>query len=199
MGMWYWIVLIWFAAVAGIVWAYRRKRQRLAAARDRQAAALLAEFKVRPGLAAGNTVDGQAAKMPLTPPVRTFSRKPRVLPQSAALLYYVFRTGLPDHEILAGLALSDLIDAETATPGYDREQTARRLANCRLDLVVCTKQLEVVAVVMLGAGTGADAGHAENSRFASECLQSAGVRTLHIDSRAPPRHHQVRDLIYRAD
>ena len=78
-----------------------------------------------------------------------FSKKPRLLPQSTALLYYVFRTGLPDHEIFAGLALGDVLDVAPAASGAQREQLLRRLAQQRLELVVCTKQLEVVAAVVV--------------------------------------------------
>ncbi len=192
--MWYLIGLIWIAMLAGVVWAYRRKRKKRIAGRAQQFAALLSELRLPP--------EGGAAVPAIAPvsaaPARKISRKPRLLPKSAALLYFVFKTGLPDHEVFAGLPLSELVEIESALSGYEREQTARKLMHCRLDLVVCNKRLEVVAAVLLSTGAATGAGQAENARFAEECLQIAGVRLVRVDAAAPPRHQQVRELIYGA-
>ena len=99
-------------------------------------------------------------------------------------MYFVFRTGLPDHEIFANLTLADLIDIEPAVQGYEREQKARRLAQQRLDLVICTKQLEVVAAVLFESGMNADAAQADNAGFTELCLQATGIRLLRIDAAA---------------
>lgn len=122
--------------------------------------------------------------------------KQRLLPQAEALLYYVFRTGLPDHEIFASLTLADVIDVAPALRGYEREQKMRKLAQQRLDLVVCTKQLEIVAAVIVNKA--ADAAPADHARLAEECLQIAGIRLVRVDPAAPPRHQQVRELVYGA-
>ena len=123
-------------------------------------------------------------------PVTAFTRKPRLLPQSTSLLYYVFRTGLPDHEIFAGVALEDVLDV--AAPASEREQLLRKLAGQRLELVVCTKQLEVVAAVFAGSR----AATAEREQFTTQCLQAAGIRVVRVDPAAPPRHQHVHALVY---
>jgi hypothetical protein len=196
--MWYLIGFVWIALMSGIVYAYRRKQSRRSTERAAQMAALLADLKANAGAAlkAANSTSLPGADERASAPVAVaaspqFSKKPRLLPPDAALLYYVFRAGLPDHEIFAGLALDDVIDIAPAADGTQREQLLRRLALLRVDLVVCTKQLEVVAAVVAGG-----AARAADSHFATESLQAAGIRVVSVDLAAPPRHHQVHSLIY---
>jgi hypothetical protein len=196
--MWYVIGLIWVALVIGVIWVYRTKREKRELERAGQMEALLSELKgnrnplaARASAALAPAAAMVAAGAALGPEL---SKKQRLLPPAEALLYYVFRTGLPDHEICAGLTLADVMDVAPTVRGYAREQTARRLAQQRLDLVVCTKQLEVVAAVVIGKA--ADADPAGNARFAEECLQTVGIRLVRINPAAPPRHHEVRALVY---
>lgn len=190
--MWYVIGLVWIAAMVGIVYAYQRKQQRRGAERAREMAALLADLKANPRVASG------AANITVAPVAAAarpeFNKKPRLLPQATALLYYVFRTGLPDHEIFAGLALSDVLEVAAGASGMQREHILRKLGQHRLDLVVCTKQLDVIAVVV--GSNSAPGAQITDAQFANRCLQAAGVRVVSIDPAAPPRHHQVRTLIY---
>ena len=191
--MWFVIGLAWIALMAGIVVAYNRKHRRRSAERSSEMAKLLADLKANPRAA----VDAVAATTgPGTaPPNPQFSKKQRLLPQPTALLYYVFRAGLPDHEIFAGLAVADVLDVVPAAGGAPSAQPLPgRLAQRRLDLVVCTNQLEVVAAVV--ASGSAEARQADDARFLTQCLQAAGIRVVTVDPAAPPRHHQVHALIY---
>lgn len=199
--MWYVIGLICLALIAGIIWSYNKKRARLEAERALQAEEMLAALKVKRSPAADTAADAvaPAATAPAAAtPAPGLSKKQRLLQQSKALLYYVFRIGLPDHEIFANLTLADVIDIAPTAHAYEREQKARRMAQQRLDFVVCTKQLEVVAAVVITDSSPLDVAQADNSRFTEECLRSAGIRLVRIDAAAPPRHHQVRDLVYGA-
>ena len=197
--MWYVIGLIWLALIVGIFWAYRKKREKYAGARAQQLDALFSELKLNPNLAAGEKI-GVAAPLAAAHPNPSagpeFGKKQRLLQQVEALVYYVFRAGLPDHEIFAHLTLADLVDIEPTLNGYEREQKARRLAQHRLDMVICTKQLEVVAVVVVSKGADPDTAPAGNVRFVEDCLRTAGIRLVRIDPATPPKHHQVRDLVY---
>lgn len=197
--MWYVIGLIWLALIVGIFWAYRKKREKHASARAKQLDALFSELELNPDLARGTT-PGVATPIAVAQTnslaVPEFGKKQRLLQQVEALVYYVFRAGLPDHEIFAHLTLADLVDIEPTLRGYEREQKARRLAQQRLDLVICTKQLEVVAVVVVNKGAASDTAQPGNARFVEDCLQTAGIRLVRIDPATPPRHHQVRDLVY---
>jgi len=187
--MWYLITVVWIAVMAAIVYSYGRKRRRRAGERAQDMEKMLAELKTTAKIKASG-VDAPAAQT--AEPRAEFTRKPRLLPQPAALLYYVFRTGLPDHEIFAGVPLIDVLDIAATEQPAQREQLRRKLGQHRLDLVICTKQLEVVAGVI----TGDAATDAESAQFIERCLQAAGVRLLRIDPAAPPRHHQVQALVY---
>ena len=187
--MWYLVGLIWIAAMVWIVAAYTRKQRQRTSERALQMEKLVAELKANPRrMDADDTILERAVSAPA--PVTAFTRKPRLLSQSAALLYYVFRTGLPDHEIFAGVALEDVLDV--AAPAGQHEQLLRKIPGQRLDLVVCTKQLEVVAAVIVSAA----AAMAEREQFATQCLQAAGIRVVRVDPAAPPRHQQIHALVY---
>lgn len=188
--MWYVIGLVWIAVMAAIISKYTSKQRRRVSERAQDMEKMLVELKANPRA----WVDaGAAAAPPAAAPVPQFSRKPRLLPPPVALLYYVFRTGLPDHEIFAGVALDEVLDIVASAQPGPREQLLRKLSQQRrLDLVVCTKQLEVVAAVIVAAPVAASDSH----QFTSQCLQSAGVRLVRVDPAAPPRHHQVHALVY---
>ena len=197
--MWYLIGLVCLALIAGMIWSYNKKREKREAERAMQATELLVALKEGARKPATNTAADAvtpAAVVPAATPTPELRKKQRLLQQSKALLYLIFRTGLPDHEIFANQTLADVIDVAPMVQSYEREQKARRLAQQRLDFVVCTKQLEVVAAVVINNSASPDAAQAENSRFVEECLQSAGIRLVRIDAAAPPRHHQVRELVY---
>ncbi|MEO7728829.1 MAG: DUF2726 domain-containing protein [Burkholderiales bacterium] len=187
--MWYLAGLVWIVVMVFIVSRYTRRQRRRSTERATEMAALLVNLKANPTAA----IEGLEPTVgPAGAPA--FNRKARLLPQPVALLYYVFRTGLPDHEIFAGMALSDVVDVASAPPGAQREQLMRRLAQQRVDLVVCNKQLEIVAAVIVN--NSASAAAADGRQFATQCLQAAGIRAVSVDPAAPPRHHQVHALIY---
>ena len=198
--MWFLIICIAIALIAGIVWSYRKKLNKRTAERAKEFEALLSEVKRNPDIAGSGATGKNAsvATVLAVDPGPGLGKKPRLLAQNEALLYFVFRTGLPDHEIFANLTLADVVDIEPAVSGYERDQKARRLAQQRLDLVICTKQLEVVAAVLLDTAMSANAAQADNAKFTESCLQATGIRLLRLESTALPRHHQVRDLIYGA-
>ena len=133
--MWYMIALVWIVIMVAIVSTYTRKQRRRKTERAQHLEKMLGELKANAKLA------GPALEMSENPAaaVPRFSRKPRLLPQSTALLYYIFRTGLPGHEIFAGLVLAKAINGhvvgaqpagqggEIAIVGYETE--AARLAS----------------------------------------------------------------------
>jgi len=196
--MWYVIGLIWLAMIAWVIWSYHQKQQKREAEQARRFNALLADAQLKPAPPAAGSAVNAATVARSSTPLPEFCKKQRLLPQTQALLYYVFRTGLPEHEIFANLTLADLIELEPAARGYEHEQKVLRLARERVDFVICTKQLEVVAAILLDRAAVPDAVQAGNARFAEECLNGAGIRLVRINPAAPPRHHEVRKLIYGA-
>ena len=181
--MWYVIGLIWLVLIVGVISVHNRRQRQRNAGRTEKMAVLLAELKSKPP--PDRRASEQAAG-PVVPAANAdFRKKQRLLPQSTALLYYVFRTGLPDHEIFTGLTLADVLEPAPAVAGPAR---SGKLLTQRLDLVVCTKQLEVVAGVIIG--------EVEGGAAVVQCLQTAGIRMVRVNPAAAPRHHQVRELIY---
>jgi hypothetical protein len=195
--MWYVIGLIWLAMIAWVIWSYHQKQQKREAEQARRFNVLLANAQLKPGPPAAASGVNAATVARSATPLPGYSKKQRLLPQAQALLYYVFRTGLPEHEIFANLRLADLVELGSRR-GYEREHKALRLARERLDFVICTKQLEVVAAILLDTDAAPDGTQAGDARFAEECLHSAGIRLVRINPAAPPRHHEVRNLIYGA-
>ena len=182
--MWYLISLVLVASVAGIVWRYKNIIAKRDAEREQKFGQMLAELKRGSTPPAANAAVAVSATASIQ-----FSKKPRLLPPNSALIYYVLRAGLPDHEIFANQLLGDLV--VVSTPGYEAEQKMKRLAVARADFVVCNTQTEIVAVVLI-----ADSAAAAETSLIEECLQATGIRLVRIDPKLVPKHTQVRALIY---
>ena len=101
----------------------------------------------------------------------------------AKLAFLVLKAGLPDHHIFAHTSVSALIDAN-AVPA---------LANLPIDLLVCSKELAIVAAVDLSTGAQSDALVA---REKEQRLRGAGIRYLRFAPDALPKPVDVRALVY---
>jgi len=99
------------------------------------------------------------------------------------LAFLVLKAGLPDHHVFAHTRLSDLIDALTVPA----------LANLRVDLVVCTKELTIVAAVDLPNGAPTDT-LIESEK--AQRLSTAGIRYVRLEPGKFPKPAEVRGLIY---
>ncbi len=202
--MWYVIGLIWIALIVGIFWSYRAKKAKRDAESARKFEAMYGDLKLNLGASAAATVaaarppSAEVSAAPARIGAPAYRRKPRLLEQPQAMLYLVFRTGLPDHEIFANVPLGDTVAIDDSLHGEAREQRARKLDRLRLDLVVCNKQLEVIAVVTVSRDGAPDPEHTEDTRLVEQCLSAAGVRLVRVDRKALPRHHHVRNLVYGA-
>jgi len=91
------------------------------------------------------------------------------------------KAGLPDHHIFANTRVSDVMDGTTGAA----------LANLPIDLLVCTKDLAIVAAVDFSSATQSD-----TAREKEQALASAGIRYLHFAPEAFPKPAEVRRLIY---
>ena len=101
----------------------------------------------------------------------------------AKLAFLVLKAGLPDHHVFAHTRVSDLMDGTTVPA----------LANLPIDLLVCSKDLGIVAAVDLNGGTQSDALLA---REKEQRLRSAGIKYLRLVPGAFPKPAEVRKLIY---
>lgn len=184
--------------VAAIFWAYGRKRKQAVSARAKELEALISGAKgiPRPPDAPQASAPVSDGKPVVAVAVEKYCKKPRLFEKADALLYLLLRTGLPDHEIFARQALSDVVEPGASLRGFEREQSVRKLSQSMVDFVVCNKQLEIVAAVLYAS---TDASTAEMRRATETCLSAAGIRIVTIDPAALPRHHQVRALVYGDD
>jgi hypothetical protein len=97
---------------------------------------------------------------------------------------------LPDHYIYPQVAMSALLD-----PASSDRRTAHgdrlRIAQQRVDYVVCTRRCEVVAVVELDDKTHSRA----KDELRDVRLEQAGIRTVRFQARNKPKVETIRTMI----
>ena len=188
------LTLLLLAGVGGIavlVWSYRKKAvARETASRERFEDMLRARPAPAPAsdapLAAAPTPGvAPVAKAPAAAPGVASSARERFLGQRETLLYRLLKAGIPDHEIFANVALASVV-------GSRNEQETRRLAQYRLDFVVCDKGMKVVAAVGLEAAAIQSPGE---QHFIAECLKAAGIGLVRLNPAALPRREEIRALV----
>lgn len=105
------------------------------------------------------------------------------------LLYLVLKIGLPDHLVFANVRLADLVRVvnPAATP-----QARAQLAQTRIDFIVCSPELEVVALLDITDGNRADD---VIKRQLEAQLTSGGCRYLRVTPNAIPKPAQIRGLV----
>jgi len=101
----------------------------------------------------------------------------------AKLAFLVLKAGLPDHHVFAHTRVSDLMDGSSIAA----------LANLPIDLLVCSKDLGIVAALDLNNGAQSDALLAREKQ---QRLHNAGIRYLRLAPGAFPKPAEVRKLIY---
>ena len=157
--------------------AYKRDRDSARAQRDGSPGLPPAQPAMAPSANTPPTVAPSAAAPPAVRARAAF------LSGSAKLAFLVLKAGLPDHHVFAHTRVSDLMDG-ASVPG---------LANLPIDLLVCSKDLAIVAAVDLNSGTQSDALLA---REKEQRLRGAGIRYLRFAPGDFPKPAEVRGLIY---
>lgn len=130
------------------------------------------------------------AKAPALAPARE-----RFLGQAETLLYYLLKTGLPGYEVFANVTLASVIGVSGG--GHEREQQLRRLAQYRLDFVVCDKSMRIIAAVDVDSAPAAMG--AGEQQFKADCLKGAGVRLVRVKRAALPKRDQIPALVLGPD
>ena len=123
------------------------------------------------------------ALLPAAPPVEEQGKaRPAFLVGSVKLAFLLLKAGLPDHHVFGNARISDLVDGNAVGADVD----------LKIDLLVCDKEMAVVAAVDVDSGSADRAAdHQKQSR-----LQAAGIRYLRLAPGAFPRAMDVRRLIY---
>lgn len=195
--------LLWLSPVvfiAVIVWNYRRQAAAREAASNERLKALLGK------VAAPDAADVAPAVIASTPaPVVTagvapqsalaFTARARLLPPPQTLLYYLLKSSLPIHEVLAMVSAASIIDLPAGVSGLEREARQRRLAAVMVDFVVCDKSFKAITVVHSGVHPGQTA---EALAYARAGCESAGLRWVEVAADAPPKRESLRELVLGA-
>jgi len=129
-------------------------------------------------------------KAPAAAPARE-----RFLGQAETLLYYLLKTGLPGYEVFPNVSLATVIGVSGSA--YEREQQLRRLAQYRLDFVVCDKAMRIIAAVDVDSAAAAMG--AGEEQFKADCLKGAGVRLVRVKRAALPKRDQIPALVLGPD
>ena len=201
--LWVLIVLVWLGAIVFVIARYRRKRAEREAEREKQVALLFAEARNArkdaesgaPAVQAATAAGAAPATAPATPAASLYLARERLLAPPYSLVYLLLRTALPEHEIFVNLALGDLVDVGPQWQSLERENRLRRLGQQRVDYVICTRQLGVVAVVIVAGGVAPDAAGLEGERLRNEALSAAGIRVVRLEPSKLPRHPELRALV----
>lgn len=97
---------------------------------------------------------------------------------------------LPEHYIFPQVAMSALLDT-ASTDKRIAHRDRLRVAQQRVDYVVCTRSCELVAVVELDDKTHSRV----KDQLRDARLQQAGIRTVRFQSREKPRVDAIRALV----
>jgi hypothetical protein len=119
---------------------------------------------------------------PATAPAGWKSRQ-TFLSGGTKLGFLVLKAGLPDHHVFAHTRLGEVVEVPQGNT----------MVNLRIDLLVCNKDLAIVAAVDVPAGPEAET---PMEREKEQRLRAAGIRYFRFAPRALPKPGDVRRVIY---
>jgi hypothetical protein len=191
---WVLVPLVPLGAVAFIVWSYRKKAATQASTSSKRFQQIFGASVAGTARAGAIPINGMAARQqPVAGAASaSFAPKGRLLTDPETLLFYVLKTGLPDHETFVHVNLAAVIDVSGALPGNERERQLRRLSQCHLDFVVCDRNLQPVAVLEIEQDLAMNA----VAQFKAESVKASGIKYLRIRPAAIPQRQELRALIY---
>lgn len=187
--LWYLFLLVPILAAVWCVWAYRKQAAHKAAVSSARMQELLAAdlrpASSRAGASSPATASELTPQPTATQATAAYSGKARLLGQPEILLFYVLKTGLPEHEIFARVNLAAVVDVSQVAGGSERERRLSELARHDVDFVICDKSFGIVAAVEFEAAT-------QSAQFKTDCLKAAGIRHIRVKPAAIPKRDQVR-------
>jgi very-short-patch-repair endonuclease len=117
-------------------------------------------------------------------------RQRKLMTENEAEFFGRLVVALPDHYIFPQVAMSALLET-TSTDKKTAHGDRLRIAQQRVDYVVCTKSCEVVAVVELDDKTHSRA----KDQLRDARLEQAGIRTVRFQARQKPKVEAVRAMV----
>jgi hypothetical protein len=97
---------------------------------------------------------------------------------------------LPDHYFFPQVAMSAMLQS-ASTDGRTAHSDRLRIAQQRVDYVVCTKNCKIVAVVELDDRTHSQA----KDQLRDSRLEQVGIRTVRFQSRNKPKIDLIRTMV----
>jgi hypothetical protein len=117
-------------------------------------------------------------------------RQRKLMTENEAEFFGRLVVALPDHYIFPQVAMSALLET-TSSDKKTAHGDRLRIAQQRVDYIVCTKSCEVVAVVELDDKTHSRA----KDQLRDARLEQAGIRTVRFQARQKPKVEVVRAMI----
>ena len=188
------LVLLPAGVIFYLVWDHRRRAgDRIAASATRLHAILSAPAEPPLARSGDDTAPLEPQPGPKTAasPSLSYEARDRLLTPPQALLYYLLKTGLPDHLVFAQVALPAVLEPSHALSGFARDEQTRRLAGHALDFVVCDRSMRPVAVVELARRDAQQ----ESGPSRKSWLLASGLRYVELQSDALPRKEAMRTLV----
>jgi hypothetical protein len=120
-------------------------------------------------------------------------RRRKLMTDNEEELFGRLVVALPDHYIFPQVAMSAMLQP-ASTNGRTAHSDRLRIAQQRVDYVVCTKSCEIVAVVELDDRTHSQA----KDQLRDSRLEQAGIRTVRFQSRNKPKGELIRKMVLGA-
>jgi len=139
-------------------------------------------------VAAGNNAAPAGTAAPRGQPVQ--NKAPgKFLSGPAKVVFLTLKAGLPDHHVFPFVRLTDAVRpvGQPLTP-----QGRAQFAQARMDFVICSKELTVVAMLDITDGTRPDD---PLKRQLEPQLSATGVRYVRIAPDALPKPAEIRTLV----
>lgn len=178
---WFFILGI-FALTIAAAYLLKQRQRELARQSARREAEMLALMRTAP-----RTAGGSAGAQPAAATEPAAPRRDKFLTGSRKLAYYLLKLGLPEHEIFSRVRLADLVP----------EDGGNRQAAPSVDFVVCTRDMDVAAAVLVD-DAGADGLQRAMVEKAAEILGAAGLRCVRLHPGRLPDRKEVRAVVLGA-
>ena len=178
------LTLLPVAALAYLVWYYRKRAAERAAASSKRFAEMFGTVTgAKPRLSATLAVASQAAAVPLC------VAKDTVCDALHAALFRALCSGFPEFHVFPQVSLGALVQLPPALQGREREQRLRAIAQNTVDCLVCDRDARVIAAIDREGGAGAE------YHIKSAYLAAAGLRYLRLDPAALPVPDDIRKMV----
>jgi hypothetical protein len=187
------LVLLPILGVAYIIWDHRRKAAELEAASAGRLEELLvvATHAPRADVSDEEAAPAAAGAEPPTP-AASFALRDKFLSAPQTLLYYLLKTGLPEHLVFAQVPVASLLEPAASLAPYAREEQARMFARHVVDFAIFDKTTRPVAVINFAAAL--DTPRAATAQMKA-WFAAADLRYLEVDATALPRKDALRALV----